>query len=273
MNEVISIEANTLPAQASEGRALTPASASPAGSLLNFIASALENPSIDVTKLQALLDMQRQVVADEATALFNQALASMSAEMPQIEKNGIVELKDQNGRSKGKYNFARWEDMDAVLRPLMAKHGFTLSFNSKAREGGGAIVVGRLLHAGGHSETAEVALALDSGPGRNNLQALGSTLSYGKRYLAEMLMNLVRKGSDDDGNFGGTDFIDAAKCREIEDLLAKTKTDRARFLQHFNIADVPNIADGEQFVQVKNTLQTKLAKMKPAGDDFPGDRP
>jgi hypothetical protein len=42
-------------------------------------------------------------------------------------------------------------------------------------------------------------LQLDTGPGRNQNQAMGSTLSYGKRYTAEMLLNIVREGEDTDG--------------------------------------------------------------------------
>jgi hypothetical protein len=45
-----------------------------------------------------------------------------------------------------------------------------------------------------------------SGTGRNELQARGGTLAYGKRYTAEMLLNIVREGDDTDGQSGPKGF-------------------------------------------------------------------
>jgi hypothetical protein len=80
----------------------------------------------------------------------------------------------------------------------MAEEGFTLSFDSKPHDRG-ITITGTLLHRDGHSRSATMLLDEDRGPGRNNLQAMGSTLSYGKRYTAEMLLNIVREGDDKDG--------------------------------------------------------------------------
>lgn len=267
MNEILQVDAGTITAPPMSERGdvalVAPTGDAPGAlthSLLNFIGTALENPAIDVTKLQALLDMQRQVLADEARGQFNRALAALSARMPQIDKRGTVDL----GVGKGSYKFARWEDMDSVLRPLMAEHGFTLSFNARAREGGGAVVVGRLLHIGGHSETAEISLPLDAGPGRNNLQAMGSTLSYAKRYLSEMLLNLVRHGEDDDGKFGGTPTITPEQATQIETLIVETKTDRGKFMEHFGVANMLNI-EIANFTPAINMLNSKKAKQAKAG--------
>lgn len=164
--------------------------------LLSVILEMARDPSLDITKLHALLEMQQKMEARQAEVSFNQSLARLAAKMPQIPRNGRVSL----GEGKGSYPFTRWEDMDKVLRPLMAEEGFVFSFDSKPDDRGVMItVIGHLLHKDGHSRSASMLLQLDSGPGRNNLQAMGSSLSYGKRYTAEMLLNIVREGDDKDG--------------------------------------------------------------------------
>lgn len=224
-------------------------------SLLNFVALAVKDKDIDVSKLDALLRMQREIVADEAKLKFNQALARMTTGKLRVKKNGRVDL----GQGKGGYDFATWPDMDDVLRPLMEREGFTLSFNMETKDGGGAVVSGTLLHIEGHSRTVTVPLALDAGAGRNNLQAMGSTLSYGKRYCAEMLFNIVREGADDDGKLGGTVFISAAQVAEIEQLITSGGIPRDPFLEWIGAVRVENIQAAD-FTTANNALLKKARK-------------
>lgn len=225
------------------------------GSLLNFIEMAVTNPAIDVEKMKALLAMQREVISDEAKIIFNEALARVSADMPRVKKNGRVDL----GTGKGGYDFTTWPDMDTAIRPLMQREGFTLSFDMQAKEGGGAVVSGTLLHIKGHSRTVTVPLSLDSGAGRNNLQAMGSTLSYGKRYCAEMLFNIVREGTDDDGKLGGTVFITAVQVEEINRLIDGNNVPRDAFLEWVGAVRVENI-QAEDFARVKGSLVKRAQK-------------
>lgn len=225
--------------------------------LLPTIVALAKDPAVDVTKLQALLDMQERMEARAAERAFARALTRIAGQIPQIEKNGVIDL----GQGKGKIPFAKWEDMDAAIRPILNAEGLTLSFNSKPKpgDGGGMTITGRLLHEDGHFDTTEISLALDSGPGRNNLQAMGSTLSYGKRYCAEMLLNIVRKGQDDDGRAGGAKYASAAQVAEIDKLLTDTKADRPRFMQMFAIAELKNLTE-QSYVAAKNMLSARAAK-------------
>lgn len=248
MNEIATIT----PADSPVATAPAPAT------LLPTIVRMASDPSIDVAKLQALLNMQERLEARQAEAAFNAAHARVVAQMPRVPKNGVVSL----GTGKGGYNFARWEDVDALLRPLMQAEGFSLTFDAQYRDGGGAVVTATLLHSAGHSRTASIPLALDTGAGRNNLQAMGSTLSYGKRYLAEMLFNIVREGADDDGRAGGKQYLSAAQQSELLDLVAATSTDLNRFFTAMKI-DAQTVAeiDTEDFPRLINALRVKQRKM------------
>ncbi len=55
------------------------------------------------------------------------------------------------------------------------------------------MVVGVLRHEAGHKEEAELVLPADLSSGKNPVQAVGSSLSYGQRYVAKLLLNLASR--------------------------------------------------------------------------------
>jgi hypothetical protein len=231
-------------------------------SLLPAIIGLARDPQVDVAKLDALLKMQAQMEERDAKREAIEAFTKLSADLPRVKKNGTIDLgADNKGKSRGAIAFARWEDMDKIIRPLLTANGFTLSFNAAPRpgDGGGLIVTGELMHRSGHVRTASIPLPLDSGPGRNNLQAMGSTLSYGKRYCAEMLLNIVREGEDDDGKLAGMQFITAEQHAELQKLIEETGTDERRFLDVLQLQHLGEIQQGG-FTIARNMLLQKRRK-------------
>jgi len=222
-------------------------------SLLSAIVELARDPNMDVAKLDALMQMQERMERRQAEIAFTRALA----EFPtiRVKKNGRVDLG-----AKGSYAFARWEDIDKIIGPLLHEHGFRLTFDSQPRpgDGGGLIITGTLLHRDGHSRSASMPLPLDSGQGRNNLQANGSTLSYGKRYCAEMLLNIVREGEDNDGA-GSTEPIDAESVKRLNDLIVETKSDFNGFLKFMGVKGLPEIMQ-KDYATAVNALLAKRAR-------------
>jgi len=229
------------------------------GSLLAAIVAMARDPSVDVTKLSAILQMQERMEERQAAAEFNRAFAAMEPLLPRVKKNGTVEYKGAKA-----FNFARWEDIDAVIRPIMREHGFSLSFDTAPRtsEGGGLIVTGTLLHISGHSKSASIPLALDASGGKNNLQGGGSTFSYGKRYCTTMLLNLTFEGEDDDGQRGGTVYINDEQLAKIIDLIKETKADTVAFLRFLGVDALTDI-EVKNYPSAVNALLAK--KQKAAG--------
>lgn len=228
----------------------------PAMALGETLLAMLADPKISADKMQILLQMQQSIMADSRREAFQAAFAAMSAEMPQVDKRGIVELV-KDGKALGRYNFAKWEDMDTVIRPIMHRHGFALSFPQRI-ENGKQIIIGKLLHSAGHFEISERAVTADPGPGRNNAQAEGSGLSYAKRYVAEGLLNIVRKGQDDDGIASGLKPVDAAQVKQLEGLLGETGTKTETFLRMFvTSAETLGAIPARDFPRLLNALEEK----------------
>jgi len=231
--------------------------------MLGAIMVLVKDPGVDVAKLDALLNMQRQMEDRQAEQLFNTAFHEMEGRLPRIKKNKWVEYKNKtSGNMEKSFKFATWEDVDAAIRPLLREFGFSLAFNSEPRtaEGGGLIITGVLMHTGGHSKKASIPLPLDTSGGKNNLQGAGSTFSYGKRYVTQMLLNIVTEGEDDDGNSStaGLQYIDETQLKRIKGLLADAKADEAAFLDFMGVAKLEDILMPE----VAKGVNALLAKIK-----------
>jgi hypothetical protein len=233
------------------GEARMPA---PAHSLGQILRGILSDPTVPADKLEMLWRMSKEMLAEERREAFDTAFAAMSRVLPQVRRDGLIELTKE-GKKVGLIPFARWEDMDELIRPILAEYGFALTFTTIEHATGKLCIRGELMREG-HSRFAEIPLPADTGPGRNSLQAVGSTISYGKRYCAEMLLNIVRRGQDDDGNAGGNIPITPAQVKELQALITDTKSDRAKFLEWSGVKSLEEIP-AREFVRLKNALNTK----------------
>ncbi len=79
-------------------------------------------------------------------------------------------------------------------------------------------MTGALRHEAGHKEEATLELPVDTTGDKNAVQAVGSTMSYGQRYVARMLLNLTSRGDDDDGFAAGQSNDEFNAIAEINQL-------------------------------------------------------
>lgn len=170
----------------------------------SMILDLARDSTFDVEKLRALTEMQERAEDRQAQRLFAIDMAAAQSECQAVVRNAEVKL-GKEGENKGGYKYAALEDIDDMIRPIMTRYGFSVTYDRVPRQadGGGFVVTGTLWHRGGHSITASFPLPLDSGPGRGNLQAAGSTDTYGQKYILIGFFRIVRKGSDDDGAMAG----------------------------------------------------------------------
>lgn len=218
---------------------------------LEVIASAARDPQVDVAKMSALLELKERVDAKQAEIEFNRAMARLQPRLPRIKKNGTIDL----GRGKP-LTFAKWEDIDTAIRPIVTSEGFTLSFTSEPTPAG-VLMVCTVSHILGHSKSSKMQLPADSGPGRNGLQAIGSSRSYGKRYLTCDMLNIVTEGADDDGNSVG--FITDQQSDSIMSLIDECGMDAAaqsKFLEFMSAKAISEI-QARDFKKAITALEAK----------------
>lgn len=196
------------------------------------------DPSVSVEKLERLMDLQDRANKRNAEEAFNAALAMMQADLPTIRERGGI--KDRNGNVQSKY--ALWEDVNAAILPVLKQHGFSLTFRQEQTDKG-ICVTGVLSHRQGHSERTSITLPADTSGSKNAVQAVGSSVSYGKRYTAGMLLNLNSADieGDDDGKEAGGQFITQEQVMTLESLIEDAKADKAKFLAWIKADSVEHI--------------------------------
>ena len=121
-------------------------------------------------------------------------MAAMQSDIPSIAERGAIVV---NGQKRSDY--ATFEDINDVIKPIMQTHGFAITFKVE-NVPAGLSVTGILMHRAGHRESTTMLLPLDTSGSKNAVQAVGSSTSYGKRYVMSALLNLTTRGEDDDGH-------------------------------------------------------------------------
>lgn len=199
-------------------------------SLLQVISQAASNPNVDVDKMERLMGMYERITAKQAETSFYQAFAEMQPKLPIITKAGKGD--------RGKWSFAKWEDVVEQITPVTAQFGFSISFKTR-QEGDRTVVTCVLAHRDGHRELTDgPPLMVDSSGSKNNVQGVGSTVSYGKRHAAFAALNIVARGEDDDGEAGGARTVSAEEYLTLRDRIEEVGADETRFLKAYGIHDL-----------------------------------
>ncbi len=189
-------------------------------SLVEVIARAARDPSVDIDKMERLIVMQERVEARNAEVAFAADFATMQPNLPAIGMNGQIV---HNGKVISE--FSDWPNINKAVAPVLAEHGFSLSFKPDKVDGQVAVTA-ILRHRLGHRDTATLPLPTDTSGAKNQVQAVGSTLTYGKRYCGVLILNLTIEGEDDDGSAAAPKIQhQAPRDQPFPQGPAKNKTD------------------------------------------------
>jgi hypothetical protein len=240
-----------------------PAPASESAALILMIERAARDPAVDIEKMERLFKMHEEVTARNAKVAYDAALAAMQPKLPVIDRRGKITIRDKADREKVIQStpYALFEDINEAVRPILAEHGFALSFRTGLAADGRVTVTGILSHRDGHREETTMVLPHDSTGSKNAVQAIGSSTSYGKRYTMVALLNITTKGEDDDGKAGGDSVITDEQAETLTTLIHETKSDIGKFLQ---VAGAESISDipASQYGRLLKMLQNKKAHQK-----------
>lgn len=228
--------------------------------ILQIIQQVAMSPDADIDKMERLMVMHQNMQALQAKQKYDEALAEMQEELPVIGERGGI--KDRNGRVQSTY--ALWEDINEMIRPVLARHGFAISFRTPRNERG-IEVEGVLSHRAGHREMTSLVLPADTSGSKNGVQAVASSVSYGKRYTAGALLNFTTTGEDDDGNAAVlTPRVTSVQAAQLASLLDRC-SDRAK-AAFSNMHGTPAAVEKAAFDQVLGML-SKSAKQHEAAQE------
>ena len=219
----------------------------PPTNMLAIIADAAANQNVDVGKMRELLSMQKEIRAEEARMSFTRAFIRLQADLPVIDAKGRIVIEGKGGRRGQSTLYATFNEIHRVTKPFLKDNGFALSFEPDIGPEGRIIMRGHLDHVDGHSKTCAIPLPLETSGSKNNVQGVGSSISYGKRYATISLLNIVSHAAEDadlDGH-SPDDVAEQAPVKTIDknQLAALTKAIREAGATAAMVCDKCNVED------------------------------
>jgi hypothetical protein len=216
----------------------------------------------DIGQLEKLMDLQFRWEANLAKKAFVKALNAFKADPPEILKNQHVKYGE--GDKEVNYDHATLDQVCRAVSGGLAKHG--LSHRWRVSQEGPMIRVTCILtHDDGHSEETTLGAGLDQSGGKNNIQALGSSVTYLERYTLLAATGLAAKNGDDDARVAQSkweklpEYLEAIKiCFNLE-VLQKTFKEA--------VAEAMKIKDTAAMLilaQAKDARKAELLKTEPA---------
>lgn len=202
------------------------------------------NPECDVDKLEKLMALYERDEARKAQVSFNSDFAAMQSDITTVSKNSKVDYQTAKGRTF--YSFASLEDIVDMVRPVLQKHGFAVSFNVNTSNG--VNVQCSLMHKKGHSIETSMQVRADNSGGKNDVQALGSSISYAKRYTLSSLLNIATRDDDDAQAAAQKDsrVITAGQSKTLEAKFSQLTDERqdsfiAWLQDRFKVDSIPEV--------------------------------
>ena len=229
MNALTQVEGEVIDAAPAQAKPLTaqptfqpPAVATPAA----LVQMAVQNGA-SMEQLEKLLALQERWEAGEARKAFTAAMAAFKKNPPTIEKDKTVGYEGKDGELVG-YRHATLGNITRQIVAALASHEISHSWSTDQLAGGQVAVTCTLTHSMGHSESVTLQSAKDDSGKKNNIQALGSAITYLQRYTLLAITGLATEDQDDDGKSTGVDAVAAVAAEDIaakmiEDFRAQLK--------------------------------------------------
>lgn len=212
----------------------------------------------ELGSVKEMLAMSRELAREQERRAFDNALSAAKAEIPPILKNRVVDFTSAKGRT----NY-RHEDMGEIARtvdPILARHGLSYRFRTEQETGGAIKVTCIVAHRDGHAEENALTAGRDESGNKNNIQAVGSTITYLQRYTLKAALGLAAS-NDDDGRRhdepSAGDLVNIEQLEELNRLIAVTKTDVDLFCRYYKIEAVADLP-AAKYDAAKKQLDAKV---------------
>jgi len=186
---------------------------------------------VGTAELKEMMTMADDWRRQQAAENYGNAIAAFQAECPQIIKEHLVKSKDGSDR----YRFAPLEDIDTVVRPIMARHKIS-AMGEMLTEGEMFKVTWRI-QVGSHFEDKRFSLPrpdireLAKAMYCNEAQAAIAAQSYFRRTTYAMALNIVvAKEDNDTAALGDVLLMNEKQKTELADLMQQANISEERLL-------------------------------------------
>lgn len=184
----------------------------------------------DLSIVEKAMTLQLRWEDAQARRDFDEAIAAAKAEIPLIIKN----RQALNGK------YADFAAIASVVDPIISKYGLSYRFRTLQNDRINVTCV--LSHKSGHSEENTLSGPPDKTGSKNEIQAIGSTLSYLSRYSLVQALGLAAS-NDDDGKLSeaSAQTISDEQIEVISARIRKSKADLPKFLAWVGVEEIQMI--------------------------------
>lgn len=214
----------------------------------------------NIETIQALVDMINKEREYQAKIQFTEAMVAARAEFEPIVKRWAAGFESKKTGDKVNYKFEKIPDIETAVGPALRKNGFSYSWETEDSQDGKIRVTFILDHIGGHSRRISLSAAPDTTGAKNSLQAVGSSMSYLRRYT--MVAGLGLSIGEDTDGYIEPETISAEQIAELDKLFAEAGTDIEKFCEYFKIDHYQELPVDKYGTATKLLLAAKRSKNK-----------
>lgn len=194
---------------------------------MQMVSVALEKGA-GIDQLEKFMAMAERWEANEARKAFVSALNAFKANPPTLTKNKHVSFTTQKGVTE--YDHATLDHISEEIARSLSQNGISHRWDVEQLDGGQVRVTCVLTHEKGHSERVPMQAGLDQSGGKNNIQALGSSVTYLQRYTLLAATGMAVRGMDDDGKGPPPEPITAEQSEDIKNRIHAYGIDNNAFM-------------------------------------------
>ena len=230
---------------------------------MQLLSTALERGA-GVETLEKLMDLQTRWEDRAARKAFDAAMSEAKKKMPAIKKNRRVAFEGKNGGTKTDYQHEDFAEIARTVNPILAEQGLSYRFRTASPVDGPVEVTCIISHRLGYSEENTLQGPRDVSGNKNNIQAIGSTVTYLQRYTLKAALGLAAENDDDGKGSEGDTLITDEQRAQLSNKIEATGADTAKFCEYLRIDTLADLRQSAFAGAMKALdVKAKAAKAKP----------
>ncbi len=235
--------------------------------MLSGVLTAIQHGEVTSQHVEVaskMMDLYERHEKRQAEKDFAAALTELQGETIRVQATKAVDVK--NGVPR--YTFAPYEEIMRTVQPMLTRHGFSVTFDTKI-DGDRLYSVCTLTHKAGHSRSNQFAVRFSKPPGSSDPQGDMSTKSYAKRGALCDALN-ISIDHDDDARLIGQP-IDKALADDFEARVILTGADKEAFLKYAGANSFAEISDErwpvlDELLKRKEAAKAARERLSPEGE-------
>ena len=222
-------------------------------------------PGLSESMFSRLMEWNEKERAAQAKERWTDAMNQAQAEIIPVARTV------QNTQTKSLY--AKLEAVDAAIRPIYLRHGFSVSYNTVPPLVPGNIRIECAVSLGRHTELYYREAPPDTtGPQGKAVKTVlhggASSETFLKRYALCGAFNVVFRNLDDDGVAGGKEYVTDDELAVLERLVEETGTKLPEFFAVMVSEEIHELNEVSRldFPRLANALNRKKNQMARKGE-------